>query len=285
MNITNYLRDNVDDMTEQEAIMLSYDLQAGSYAEAYARDEAHLMEARRVLVEVIRKNKIGGSILEAGIGEATGFVSLFKALGDDGNRFTQKYGFDISWSRIWYARHFSERHNHPDLNLFVGDLLSIPLQDDSFDLVYTVGAVEPNGKNLKRILQELYRVTKKWLVLIEPAYEFSSPEQRERMTSLGYIKGLPDAAKELNYTVMRWEPHDVPGSNYTRGVMVVLKDGEGDDVPAQPGFACPLSQKAMQRTDGGCYCGESGLAYPLIRGIPCLCPGNAIVATKFDALP
>jgi ubiquinone/menaquinone biosynthesis C-methylase UbiE len=285
INVVNHLRDNAGVM-EQEAIMISYDLQAGSYSESYNSDETRLMESRRGLAEAIRHNDISGSVLEAGIGEATGFVSLFKILGDDGKRFTRRYGFDISWSRIWYARHFSREHNHSDLNLFVGDLLSIPIQDNSFDLVYTTAAVEPNGKNIKPILQELYRVTKKWLILIEPAFEFSSSEQRERMTSLGYARGLPEAAKELDCNVVRWEPYSVPGNpNHMRGIMIILKEQTGRDILTPPGFASPISGKAIQPTNEGFYCPESGLAYPLIRGIPCLCPGNAIVAIKFNALP
>ena len=45
-------------------------------------------------------------------------------------------------------------------------------------------------RTLEALLRELFRVTKKKLVLFEPSYELNSEEGKVRMDRLGYIKDI-----------------------------------------------------------------------------------------------
>lgn len=105
----------------------------------------------------------------------------------------------MSWSRVKVAQLFAEKNlldSKANVNLFMGDMMDLPLLSNSIDLVYTVHALEPNGGKERELLKELYRVTKRWLVLLEPSYEFANHEQKKRMVYHGYIKGLKEAADE-----------------------------------------------------------------------------------------
>lgn len=78
------------------------------------------------LAEII--NDIGeyNSILEVGVGEATTFAVMLSKL----NRLPEKsYGFDISWSRIKYARKFIDELDIKNTELFTEDLFNMPLTD------------------------------------------------------------------------------------------------------------------------------------------------------------
>src|SRR5688500_6437781 len=96
-------------------------------------------------------------------------------------------GFDISWSRLKFAKEFLNDFNINNVTLFTANLFEIPLQDDSIDVVYTSHSIEPNGGKEKEALKELYRVTRKYLVLLEPSFEFASDEARARMKQHGYV--------------------------------------------------------------------------------------------------
>lgn len=48
-------------------------------------------------------------------------------------------------------------------------------------------------------------------------------------------------------------------------------------------YRCPISKKQLKSYGDSFYCPDSMLAYPVIQGIPCLLPGNAIVETKYES--
>ena len=62
--------------------------------------------------------------------------------------------------------------------LFVGDLFNAPIEDSSFDVVYTSHSLEPNGGFERKALIELHRITRKYLVLFEPIYELGSSKSK-----------------------------------------------------------------------------------------------------------
>lgn len=105
-----------------------------------------------------------------GVGEATTLLTLANNL-ENKNEY---YGFDISWSRIKYAENFALNYPEISVKFFIADLFSIPLKDDSIDVVYTCHSIEPNGGKEESILKELYRISGKYLILLEPAYELAN---------------------------------------------------------------------------------------------------------------
>ena len=51
----------------------------------------------------------------------------------------------------------------------------------------------------EKALEELYRITKKYLILLEPAYEFANTKAKARMDKNGYITKLYPTALKLGF--------------------------------------------------------------------------------------
>lgn len=126
-----------------EIIEISYDMQTGSYIEAMKRDgtakhkEEYTAEIASVTLSLCKPI----SVLEAGVGEATTLAGVLKHLGNDVN----SYGFDLSWSRVAYAKDWLHRQRITNTVLCSGDLFNIPFLDSSIDVVYSSHSIEPNG--------------------------------------------------------------------------------------------------------------------------------------------
>lgn len=91
------------------------------------------------------------TILDAGCG--TGWHS--KILSGKGH---DVFGTDISENQIAHAK-----HNSPLSTFVIGDILSLPFNDDTFDVSYTINTLHhlTSWKEQKKALRELGRVTKK----------------------------------------------------------------------------------------------------------------------------
>ena len=263
-----------------ESILVSYDFQAGSYVKAYREN----IESNKLYVSQINGiiDELGkfDSILEAGVGEATTFKEVVS------NRNIAKdncYGFDISWSRIKTGNDFLAEEGVGECRLFVGDLLNIPIVDNSIDVVYTSHSIEPNSGMEETILQELYRITRKYLVLFEPGYELASREAQLRMEKLRYVTRLRDAAEKLGYKIIKHEllEHHHNPLNPT-AVLLIEKNKEPEARVKETFFQCPITKLELEDRGEAFFCPETFLVYPVIGGIPYLLASHAILACKFD---
>lgn len=278
-NIIQYLRDaDKRSVNTIEDILISYDFQAGSYVREYYNSKEFKSQYVSALADVI--NKLGSieSIIEVGVGEATTLGLLPRYLQ---TKPAEVLGFDLSWSRINFAREFVEEQGLKNTQLFTGDLFEIPLKDSSVDVVYTSHSLEPNGGNEKEALCELYRISRKFLVLLEPSYELAKEEAKARMIKHGYITRLVDTAKDLGYRIVEHRLFELTSNPLNpTGLLIIQVDKDKEQNSTE--LVCPVSKTPLASFDGNVlYSTESLLAYPVIKGIPCLLRHNAILATHF----
>lgn len=267
----------------EDQIELSYDLQSGAYAAAYdTRQEIRDRKAAYCgeLAKVIEEMGPVHSILDAGVGEGTSLHALlahFKMLPPI------IHGVDLCWSRLAVCRDWLARQV-PEFNVTVASasLVELPYAENSFDVVYTTHALEPNRGREGAILAELHRVCGRYMVLVEPAYELATQEAKQRMDEHGYCQNLKQTALELGFHVVRYEKF-VQGINPLNpsALLVIAKDP--DSCAHVPKFACPTYRTNLNRHLDCFYSESSMLAYPIIGGIPCLRRKNGIVASKFSA--
>lgn len=281
-NISSFLREELGiQQNTQEIIEIAYDMQAGSYIESMKNDSMakHKSQYSREIAEIIVSLCNPISILEAGVGEATTLSGVLKNLG----REVRSYGFDLSWSRLAYAKEWLSTQGFTNTALCSGDLLNIPFLDNSIDVVYTSHSIEPNGGKEKPILRELYRVTRKYLILLEPGYELSSAEAQERMTSHGYCKNLKGVSNSLEYNVIKHElfPYSANPLNPT-ALTIIAKHNDCDTELTPNVFACPKFKTPLKQINGAFYSAEALVAYPIIGGIPCLRIENGVFASKYQ---
>jgi ubiquinone/menaquinone biosynthesis C-methylase UbiE len=264
---------------DQLAIQISYDLQTGSYLKAL-EDPSYKQFKDAYCGEMAET--IGSlqpdSILEAGIGEATTLVEVARRL--TAHKSIAFSGFDISWSRCHYARrHIKKSNLGREYPIFLGSLESIPLLSDSFDLVFTAHAIEPNHGREREILRELYRVAQRYVVLFEPAFEQAAPEIRARMESHSYCRGLEQICLEEGWVFRPAQTMVNQDPNNPSLVLVIEKSLT--KMSQKSGFACPLCSGAVDFAHGAYFCPEDGVVFPVIREIPCLLSSHAVVANKF----
>ncbi|MCK8489025.1 methyltransferase domain-containing protein [Paenibacillus sp. MBLB2552] len=282
-NIIEYFKKNSSSQANSTSqIMISYDFQAGSYIQHY-RDNKELRDSFSAkLADVLNDLGSFDSLLEAGVGEA---VTLGNTVSRLNFRPQNIYGFDLSWSRIKYAQQFLREFGISNASLFTGDLFCSPLRDNSVDVVYTVHSIEPNGGREREGLTELYRVARKYLVLVEPAYEFADEPSKQRMLAHGYITNLYETALQLGYEIIEHRQFEVSLNPLNpTGLIIIRKEASEESDPKtdeKSPICCPITKASIQRIKAAFYSPESMLAYPILDGIPCLLPQNAIVATHF----
>ena len=212
-----------------DAILVSYDLQSGSYArgiEDPARKE--MLHRYTAAIAAVLDRFPAASILEAGVGEATTLSNVIAKLKRPPKSV---HGFDISWSRIDVAREYAARFEGFAPTLFTGDLFHIPAPDSAFDLVFTAHAIEPNFGRERKALAELYRVARRWLVLFKPSYELGSDATKLHIEKHGYCRNLRGVAEELGCKVIEHRLHEfsyVP-HNQARSTNWSRRRAESDD--------------------------------------------------------
>lgn len=281
VNLVQYMKKNNPELSDSEIVEISYDLQSGTYTDAM-RNPDYFDKKKQIsdqIAQIILDYTKPGTILEAGIGEGS---TLSGVLSYEGLDCVNAYGFDLCWSRVFCARSWLAETGHHDTTLCVGSLVDIPFSTNSMDVVFTSHAIEPNGGYEEEILQELYRVARNYVVLVEPIYELASSSAKARMDSHNYCKGLRQAAEKLGYEVVRYELLNVDYGNSLNpsGVLVIKKDLGLNTSMSCPNFVCPEFKCELLHMGDVLYSPEGLKAYPIIKDIACLKKKDGVIASK-----
>jgi SAM-dependent methyltransferase len=259
--------------------LIAYDLQSGSYVAHASRNAVSNNQWGRQLAELIAPFiQSGDSVLEVGCGEATTLCGVLRNLAVGS---VTSYGFDVSWSRCHIGNQWLRQNGQPDTHLFVADLFSIPLADNSIDVVYTSHSIEPNGGRERDAIQEIMRIARKAVVLVEPIYELASAEAQKRMLSHGYVRNLKETAESLGGRVTDCHLLDHCANPLNpSGCVVIKKDPQTRS--SSPVWQCPMTGAPMSEANDLYHVKECGVVYPILRQIPMLRPEHAIIASKIS---
>lgn len=260
------------------AIMYAYDAQAGNYTRQL--DNPRTRELKDTIgqyLAAILDTLAPDSLLEAGTGEATSLVPVLRHLK---KKPAHVLGFDLSLSRLLFARkNLTESGNNAAV-LFAAKSDRIPLAAASVDVVLTIHALEPNHGYEDAILAELLRVARRRLVLVEPSYEMASPESRARMDRHGYVRGLPETLKRLGYAPNRVERFPYNANPLNEAALIIVDKPEPVSEADLPSFISPISGRKLLPRQDCWYCPDDGHAFPVIAGIPCLVVENSVLVSK-----
>ena len=271
----------INDKNNLIPILLSYDLQAGSYNKNKNRSMGLFYdEYGHQLAEIINtySSSSHNSILEVGCGECTSLSSILKYLK---NTKLDIFGFDLSWSRIFEGKKIL--NDNYKKNLFVADLFSIPLHDNSMNIVYSSHSLEPNGGMEEDAIRELIRVSSDKVILIEPIYELASDKQKKRMTKYGYVKNLKSICESFKVNILKYEllPTYSNPLNQSGVIVIEKKDSKNRNNNSNP-WQCPATGLDLERYNDVFFNNKIGFAYPVLKDIPLLRSEHLIIASKIN---
>ncbi|MDB4020965.1 class I SAM-dependent methyltransferase [Litorivicinus sp.] len=282
-NVTAYLRKKFNEtQNTSEIIEIAYDLQAGNYIDRanFKRDEIKLYvnEMAIILDEHVSSEE---SLLDLGTGELT---TLTLVLNDMLTVPKEVLAFDISWSRLIKGKGFYEeniRQKTMNLSTFAADMKEIPLHANCIDVVTSYHALEPNGENLGELLKELFRITKKKLILFEPSYELNSAEGQELMDKHGYIKGIQSVVEKLGGRVIDialLKNHEKlnPTACY---IIEPTFNNDPELTKDRPIFCVPGTNFVLESNNGFYDSKETGLVFPVLQDVPIFKSQFGILAT------
>lgn len=281
-NVTEYLKKKFfKSHNTSEIIEIAYDLQAGTYIKFAKSNMKYLdlytKKLSRILDDHFTNNN---SLLDIGTGELT---TLTFILNNMIKKPSKVFAFDLSWSRLIKGKKFFKkniRNNKIKLSLFSADIEFIPLHSKCIDFIISNHALEPNGGNLKKLLNELFRVAKKKVILFEPSYELNSSKGKKRMDKLGYIKNISSVVKELGGELIDIIPIEQtlnplnPTACYVINPPIIKKKKTNKII-----FCTPGTDFLLKKELGFYISKENGLAYPIFKGIPILKNSSKIIVT------
>lgn len=198
-----------------DEIAASYDAQARSSYVTKLRNPFFAEYGRSV--GRLLKSLDPQSLLDAGTGDG---YTLSYALEEA--RIPVVIGVDVSKERLRIAESILGPRNVTFRQM---DLFKLDFGDDAFDVAMTSHALEPNGGREVEGIRELYRVARRYVLLIEPDYDLAPPAGKVRMERLGYVCDLWKAIQELGIECTAYWSFDPSGNPLNPSSAWILRKG------------------------------------------------------------
>ncbi len=126
-------------------------------------------------------------ILDVGTGEFTQFYLVKNKLNNKNYELLKDAGLDISFNRLDLGKKFLNQNNIKIDYILQADASNIPISENSFDLIYTCHCLEQVPNLFQKSVEEMLRVSSKFVVLIEPSYELSSAASKKYIYGKNYV--------------------------------------------------------------------------------------------------
>lgn len=137
------------------------------------------------------------TVLEVGCGNGHNLIALMKHHLD-----VKITGIDVSTVGIEQAK---------DLGIggfFSCNAKELFFPDDSFDVVFTVHALEQMKYCVEKVLKEIYRVCKRYVVLFEPFFVQQNILGKWHIIRSEYAQGIPFFVEDIGFRIVRFERLD-----------------------------------------------------------------------------
>ena len=126
-------------------------------------------------------------------------------------------------------------------------------------------ALEPNNQYKNQILNELLRVSKFGVILMEPHYEISDIKQKKRMIKFNYIRGIEKILKlrKIKYQIIKKQFHL---NNLNKSSIFVLKNNSTKK-KQNDNFVDPITKNNLIKKNNFLYSKKTLRAFPIINDI------------------
>ena len=231
-----------------------------------------------IIKEVFNIMPEAKSYIEVGAGELT---TLARAVASLKQRPQRVSALEMSWSRLEIGRNFANGIGVELDDYMSGDLFNLPLSNNSFDVVYTHYALEQSPHRNNEAITELLRITKHYLILMEPAYELGNKEQKMNILKRDYIRGIPNTIKRMGFKLQKYELLPIGPYGNCPAIYVIKKDNVFDGSLKTNYKICPKSGEELMIKRQHLFANKAGILYPIINGIQCINIKNGIIASKY----
>ena len=261
-----------ENASRTDAIEISYALQSGSYTEFSKTDVAQ--KSRReghAIVEKIVAEYGCKTLLDCGAGEGTRWLDFAAPL-------DQMTLLEASWARLTFASAIMSQV--PSVKAYQrvkANMMNIPFMPGSFDMVFTSHALEPNtDENAAKIIDSMFAIARKVVVLFEPNYRDATPRMRARMETHGYARNIWDVAEtQKGFSRVSSGTFDVsPNQDNQTSYLIMSRDVPLPEAKVQ--LRSPASDTLLFETADGYQCIDGSFAYPHIAGIDCLAEEDGV---------
>ncbi len=198
--------------SDEQSIKMSYNVQSGTYIKFFnSLSKNKINKIYQPIIDVIKKNfNDSKTILDFGCGELTTSLFIFNKIKKNIKNY---YANDVSLNRLILGQNYLKsklkNKEFKKIKLFCNSSAGLPFKDNSIDLIITIHSLEPNNKHKELFINELFRVSKKGLILMEPHYEISNDQQKKRMLKFNYIRGIKKLfnKKNCNLKIIKKDHH------------------------------------------------------------------------------
>lgn len=276
-----------------EIILAAYDLQAGSYS-ADAENNPNFYQTRAKELSDFISSNINDieSILDVGSGELTMFARVVSNLSMLSKSNIKLFASDISLSRLVVGRNNLNKSINlvNQINLTVADTAKLPFGTKSIDIVTSDHSLEPNGARLSEVLNECFRVARRYCVFVEPNNSLQNNEGKERMKNLGYIFDIERSILELGGKI---KSQHITNNNYNelnKSMMLFVEVPNFSNIKNLPipsnknkiPLTYPGTDHILQENKNFLFDIQSGFLFPKIDNVPILLEQNRILFSKYS---
>jgi len=217
-------------------------------------------------LENIIKKTNSKSFLEVGAGELTLAAEVIKNVKKDFIDYTG--ALDLSMNRLVVGSEFLKKQNLNIDYVVSGDASNLPFPDNCFDLVYTSHCLEQVPHLFVKAVNECSRVAKKYVVLIEPSYEFGSEVTKNHIYKKGYIKITSKLLNKLDLSVVYRNKSSV--QTYTNGseIIILKKRNNKKENNKKIQFLCPSCKSYLVKREEKLICTSENYYFDVVSSIP-----------------
>src|SRR3546814_289542 len=113
----------------------------------------------------------------------------------------------------------------------------------------TMHAIEPNGGMEERIIDELVRVSSRYLIVMEPDFSQATDTQRERMQRLGYATNIfPHLLKREDIEIKLYRSLEIDVNSLNPASLLVAEKKQVE--PTTFSYASPVSGTRLGKETG-----------------------------------